>query len=490
MINIKPIQKYDCDVLIAGGGPAGSGLAYHLAKKGYKVIVAEAAIFPRDKVCGDGVSPIALAELHAMGITGTEKFARANEINKVGLFIKTDKVFINLSKPDHLPYHARIIPRIELDNWIYEAAKNAGATYHQSTRVCSYQIGTDAAVVQLKQGKQTYQLKAKVLVGADGSSSTIARQMNGAKPKEEFQLLGLRAYYENVNGPTDRVDIYFSGESFPGIFWMFPKGPDGANIGMAMISQTFPNKPAHVKELLTAHIHHNPDILERIGNGKITGKMDGWPIRFFNAQSRITGHRLLLAGDAAGLINPLSGDGIQYALLSARWAAHTLDGCLQKNDLSATALYDYRKKVDAELGYDFSLSNLLVQFPRNKTFTPVWMAILKVMISRAKEDEAYADIIAGIFEGTYPSHKALTPSFILKSILQGGKDIGKNLSHLLNHPAGIMNSGVNLSKTTFKILEEVKDHPAENGKWMLSTVKKTMVVAGHVIQQISKRNKD
>ena len=81
MITIKPVYKYDCDVLIAGGGPAGSILAYHLAKKGWKVIVAEAEIFPRDKVCGDGVSPVALAELHAMGITGTEKFAAANEIS-------------------------------------------------------------------------------------------------------------------------------------------------------------------------------------------------------------------------------------------------------------------------------------------------------------------------------------------------------------------------------------------------------------------------
>ena len=115
MISIKPIIKYDCDVLIAGGGPAGSGLAFHLATKGYKVIVVEAEKFPRDKVCGDGVSPIALAELHAMGITGTEKFALANEISKVGLFLKKDKVFINLSKPEHLPFHARIIPRIELD---------------------------------------------------------------------------------------------------------------------------------------------------------------------------------------------------------------------------------------------------------------------------------------------------------------------------------------------------------------------------------------
>src|SRR5215467_7469169 len=129
MITIKPIYKYDCDVLIAGGGPSGSALAYHLARKKFEVIVAEAERFPRDKVCGDGVSPIALSELDAMGIKKWKKFSLANEISEVGLFIKDDKVFINLSKPEHLPFHARIIPRIELDNWVYETAKKAGANY-------------------------------------------------------------------------------------------------------------------------------------------------------------------------------------------------------------------------------------------------------------------------------------------------------------------------------------------------------------------------
>ena len=88
MISIKQIHKYDCDVLIIGGGPAGSGLAYHLAKNNIKVIVAEAQKFPRDKICGDGVSPIALAELDAMGISSWKHFSMANEISKVGLFIK------------------------------------------------------------------------------------------------------------------------------------------------------------------------------------------------------------------------------------------------------------------------------------------------------------------------------------------------------------------------------------------------------------------
>ena len=313
--------------------------------------------------------------------------------------------------------------------------------------------------------------------------------MHGAKPKDEFQLLGLRTYYENVNGPTDRVDIYFTGESFPGIFWMFPKGPHAANIGMAMVSKTLPYKPTHVKELLAAHIKDNPDIAERIGSGKINGKIDGWPITFFNAQSSITGNRIMLVGDAAGLINPLSGDGVQYALLSARWASETLKACLQKNDFSAEALYAYRKKVDAEVGYDFALSNLLVQFPRNKTFTPVWMAILSVMISTAKKDKNYAGIIAGIFEGTYPSHKALTLSFITKSLKQGGKDFEKAVTEILKKPNSAIENGLQISQTALQILEGIKDHPREHGKWAINTASKTISVAGHVIKNIGRNKK-
>ncbi|MEO7960399.1 MAG: geranylgeranyl reductase family protein, partial [Ginsengibacter sp.] len=332
MINIQPVHKYDCDVLIAGGGPAGSALAYHLAKKGLKITVAEAGRFPRDKICGDGVSPIALAELDAMGIKKWKKFSLANEISKVGLFIKNDKVFINLSKPENLPFHARIIPRIELDNWIYKTAKKAGAQYLEDTRLIGYTVLPSGVTARLKQGTTSKQIRAKMIVGADGSSSVVARQLQGGKHADEFQLLGLRTYYENINGPADRVDIYFTEDSFPGIYWLFPKGPNGANIGMAAISATFPHKPENIKHLLARHLEQNSDIKERVGNGKAEGKIDGWILKFFNPKSILTGERLMLVGDAAGLINPSSGDGIQYALLSARWAAETLGVCFDADD--------------------------------------------------------------------------------------------------------------------------------------------------------------
>ncbi|NVK64651.1 MAG: geranylgeranyl reductase family protein [Flavobacteriales bacterium] len=484
MIRVTPKIKYDCDVMIVGAGPAGSGLAFHLASKGIKVTVVESAVFPRDKICGDGVSPIALAELDKMGITHTKEFDQTNEINKVGLFLKDDKVFIDLSKPDHLPYHARIIPRIELDNWIYTAAKNAGATYIEGTSVTEYLSSENGVVVHLKSGENKSTLKTKLLVGADGGNSTIARQLHGRKPNDEFQLLGLRAYYDNVNGPNDRVDIYFNEDGFPGIFWMFPVGEKGANVGIAMISKTFPSKPDHVKKILLAHIENNKDIKERIGEGELSDKIRGWPITFFNPKQKLSDNRIILIGEAAGLINPLSGDGIQYALLSARWASETIEECVKENRFSAQDLNKFTLKVKEEVAYDFSLSNLLVQFPRNKTFTKMWIKILTVMIAKAKEDKEYADTIAGIFEGTYPSYHALNLSFILKTLKQGGVELSNSFQEHLTDPQKSITTGAEMMELFTKIMSEVKDNPKQHLKWIADTVLKTGTVAKHVVKTV------
>jgi menaquinone-9 beta-reductase len=485
MINIQAVQKYDCDVLITGGGPGGSALAYSLAQKGIKTIVLEAQQFPRDKICGDGVSPIALAELHQLGITGLEAFARASEISKVGLFIKEEKAFIGLSKAPNLPFHARIIPRLQLDNWIYEAAKKQGAVYLENTRLVNYCITGNLVTAEVKQGSHSRQIRSKVIVGADGSNSTVARILNNAKPSENFQLLGLRAYYENVNGPSDRVDIFFTGDNFPGIYWMFPVGEHEANIGLAMVAGTMPKNETHVKTLLTNHVRQNKSIAERIGKGTLKGKISGWPLTFYNPGSPISGNRLLLIGDAAGLINPLSGDGIQYALLSARWASECLAGCVAKNDFSATALHAYREKVDKELGYDFALSSLLIQFARNKTLTSLWMEIMLVLIKRAREDKKYAAIIAGIFEGTHPSYKALTPDFILKTLLEGSMHIGlSTATGILRGPQYWLEKGKEAGHLASRIADSIKRDPSGNARWIAGLVTRGVSVAGHVIRNL------
>ncbi len=487
MIILKQKIAFDCDVLIVGGGPAGSALAYHLAKDGIQVIVAEAEKFPRDKVCGDGVSPIALAELHAMGITKTQTFKKANEIDEVGLFIRDDQAIIKLAKPEALPFHARIIPRKELDHLIFEAAQQAGAVFYEECRVSGYQITRDRVVTTYRRGRGEGRIVSKVIVGADGSRSVVARQLKGAKTNAAFQLLGLRAYYEGINGPKNRVDVYFSEENFPGIYWLFPKEEAGANVGMAMIYQTYPQRQGQVKQLFENHLSNNPDLRRRIGDGFSESKIEGWPITFYDAKSPVIAGRLMLVGEAAGLINPLSGDGIQYSLLSARWAADCLKSCHASSDYSMTSLNTYKQKLDAELSHDFAVSNLMVHFARNKTLTPVLMRLLGILISRAKTDQGFAEIVAGIFEGTYPSYKALSPDFIVKVLLQAGIDLKDYLGRTGRDSGQLKQDISQILRALIKTAGEISGDRKVHSEWLMGVAGKTLAVSKHTVARVLSR---
>ena len=485
MISIQPIHKYDCDVVIVGGGPAGSSLAYHLAKQGIRVKVIEAEKFPRDKTCGDAVSRVALQELKEMGITDLTAFANANVVNDVALFIEEEIISVGLSKPKDEMLRGRVIPRYLLDNWIYEAAKNEGAIYLENTRLASYKVNDNCVIATVKNKEGEKFIKAKMIVGADGSNSTVARQMHGTKADERYQLLGLRTYYEGVSGPVDRCDIYFSKENFPGLFWFFPTGDGKANVGSAMISTTLPQNDKHARTLLANQIEGNKFLKERIGNGKMKGKINGWPLTFQSPKHTVVSERIILVGDAAGLINPLSGDGIQYALLSGRWAAETITNCVKENDFSFQALSAYKQTLQKEMAYDMAVSNLMIKITRNRTFTNLWMEVLKIVFERAKVDKEYAAVIAGIFDGTLPSYKALSPSFLLKSVLQGGLYAGTaTANNIMQGPASWQQKASEASTMISLMLQNIKAHPKEQVSWLAGIAKTGIDVSGHIINHI------
>jgi geranylgeranyl reductase family protein len=412
--------EYDADVLIVGGGPSGSVCAFYLAKAGKKVIIIDSANFPRDKICGDFVSPIGLNELKKVGIWDLDGFEKTNLIFGATVFINGERLITNrLPQIKGLPNHGRVIPRVILDNWLIEAAKEQGAEIVTPCKFKHYSVHENHVMITCEQNGYEKQFVVKVLIGADGSNSRVARIFRGEKLKPKNRIVAVRAYYENLNCHSTQAELFFSSKCFPGYFWFFPTSATTANVGIGMMLESFPKEEKNLQTLLMDMIENDLSFKAKIGKGKIVNRVVGFPLSIYNPNSTIVKDRVLLVGDAAGLVNSINGEGMQYAMQSGRWAAESLIQCLTKNNLSSNSLKIYETKVRNEIGLDMSIANIVMQFICNRNLNRLWLKLLTIMIVQAKRDERYANIAGGILAGMVPTSTAIKFYFVRKSLIRG-----------------------------------------------------------------------
>jgi geranylgeranyl reductase family protein len=482
MISIK--QSNDYDVLIAGAGPAGAVTAFYLAQAGYKVCLVDKQSFPRDKVCGDFVGPVGLVELLRLGITRDAAYQQSNKIDQASLYLDGHElVSATIPVLPGLPPFGRVIPRIQLDQWILNAACNAGANFLGGYRVKDIQQRNGSVAVVVGRGKKTSHLRARLLIGADGSNSIVARTLRGRTPPDHARIVAVRAYYENVAGPQNRCDLYFSGNSFPGYCWLFPAGDGVANVGVGVASQTIPEGKFALKSLLQQLIGEDQALGWRLQHAKLVTKVAGWPLTTYDHRLPIVWDRVMLIGDAAGLINPLNGEGIQYALLSGRWAAYYAIQGLYHDQLSKQHLLAYVRTVEHELRYDMAISNMIVQLIRNRTLAPVWLRALNIIGNAAREQPDYASIAGGVLAGLIPASNLLGYQIIAGTIKQAALTMGSEaLSRSIADPLGSMQYGIRASKSGVKMAVETMCDPVGSAKWGLGVTAN----AAELVQQYYK----
>jgi len=354
-----------------------------------------------------------------IGVADLIEFQKTNIITSAAVYIDGNQLITkNIPNVEGMLNYGRVIPRAILDSLILEAARKKGAEIITPCKLKHYTVYEDKVIVECMRENENTTFSVKLLVGADGSNSTVARIMNGKNISPENRIVAVRAYYENVNCIPNQAELYFSSKSFPGYYWFFPTGPSTANLGVGMMLESFPKKEINLKKLLTDLIESDLSLKTKIGDGKLVDKIAGWPLSIYNPDAFIVKDRILLTGDAAGLVNSINGEGIQYALQSGRWAAESLITCLSSNNLNAEALKIFDLKVRREIGYDMSLSNLVLQFIRNRNFNPLWIKLLRIFIAQAKNDEKYMTIAGGILAGMVPINRAISFYFIWKSIFQ------------------------------------------------------------------------
>jgi flavin-dependent dehydrogenase len=310
-------------------------------------------------------------------------------------------------------------------------------------------------------------LRARLLVGADGSSSTVARVLRGAPPPREDRIVAVRAYFEDVKGPHDTLDLYFTGDSFPGYYWLFPTGRGTANVGLGMALETVPAHVETLRPLLLRLIERDKALARRLEDARLVGKIIGWPLMTYDPKLPIVGDNVMLVGDAAGLINPLNGEGIQYALLSGGWAAETAARCAERGDFTASVLAPYCARVERELRYDMALARVIIQFISNRALNPVWLEALWIITARARHDDEYARVAGGILAGIVPAREAISLRIIGATLEQAALSLG--VSAALTAAAGPFRwggLGIETAQVGFQFAYDAARDPAAFASWI------------------------
>ncbi len=344
------------DVLIVGAGPAGSTAALTLKNSGLQIALIDKEAFPRDKICGDAVSSIAkriLRQIDPALETSLLDFAPKTHITKAKLYSpKFQSLEIGFNKVGHC------IRRKDFDNWLFQlATDNPMLHVYNHAKIRDVNVNAQEAEVVLADGTQ---LKAKVLLGCDGAHSIVAKKMAGFKVDRKHYSGAVRQYYRNVEGlEGNALEVYFLKGYLPGYFWIFPLSNNEANVGFGMLSETIADKKVDLKRSLEEIINKIPEVRDRFKNAQPLEEVKGFGLPLGSKKYNISGERFMLCGDAASLIDPFSGEGIETAMESGKFAAEQILESIGKNDFSAIALKSYDERVYQKMWNNFKSHYLL-----------------------------------------------------------------------------------------------------------------------------------
>jgi geranylgeranyl reductase family protein len=342
------------DVAVVGAGPGGSAAAYYLSKRGLGVALLDRAAFPRDKTCGDGLTPRAVGVLQDIGILD-DLLAIGQRIGGVEI-VAPDGYALAASVPARggLAAPMLIVPRVTLDDALRRRAVGSGARFEGETLVTNIQQSTHGVVVSGRRAGRPFVTAARLCIIATGASTALLARL-GLIAKAPQMMLAARAYYDGTRLLDDRIQIRFDGVPLPGYGWVFPLSATSANVGVGYFPRGFTlrRRPPNAGVALQAFVRGR-GVTALLDGARRAGSAKGYPLRVDFPEAATSRERVLLVGEAAGLVNPLTGEGIDYALESAQIAAECAAGALSQDRPAGGTASEYDQAVRARFGRLFT----------------------------------------------------------------------------------------------------------------------------------------
>lgn len=379
------------DVLVIGAGPAGSSAAAWAARAGKQVVIIDKEKFPRDKACGDGLTPRAIKELSALGLgEWLETKPRNIGLRAAGF---GQELLLPWKSPS-LPEWGSSVPRTELDNKILDVARTSGATVHDGVAAQDVEL-IDGAIksVIAHQGDDVVRYNAKHVIIADGVRSQLGRKLNRVWHRDTAYGVAARAYIksERHDDPWISSHLELRGEKnevLSGYGWIFPQGNGEVNIGVGTLATQRRPADVNLRALMSQYTE------QQRAHWKLEGDLRlPWSamLPMGGAVSGVAGKNYMFIGDAAGCVNPLNGEGIDYGLETGRLAVAMLD---TTRDFSNS----WPEELRHQYGYAFSIARRLAGYltipgllpalgPIGMRSTALMKVALRVMGNLVTEDD-------------------------------------------------------------------------------------------------------
>jgi menaquinone-9 beta-reductase len=367
----RPRDTDQADVIVVGAGPAGSATAYYLARTGLDVLLLEKSRFPREKVCGDGLTPRGVKALVAMGISVSEQdgWVRNKGLRVIGAGKRMELAWPELSS---YPGYGLVRPRTDLDQMLAHRARQAGARLQEGVTVTGPVlddrsgriIGVTARPSAADTGERAY--TARVIVAADGNSSRLSVAMGLRKRDDRPLGVAVRTYYQSPRHDDDYLeswlDLWDGDRLLPGYGWIFGMGDGTSNVGLGLLNTSTAFGHTDYHALLRRWLKGMPaewGFTEENRTQPVRGA--ALPMGFNRTPHYFNG--LLLVGDAGGMVNPFNGEGIAYAMESGEILARTIAQALARARRAETerVLAEYPRTLSEAYGGYYALGRTFVK---------------------------------------------------------------------------------------------------------------------------------
>jgi menaquinone-9 beta-reductase len=468
------------DVIVVGAGPGGSSAASFLARRGISTLLLDRAAFPREKVCGDGLTPQALYWVDRLGCADEVLAATNSCIKRCDLYINGTYLLTGGFPDDTMyPDFAVILDRRRFDDILLRNAIAHGARFEAKQSVRSLERDGDLMRVIAEANGAPVEHRGRIVIGADGVSSVVSRSI-GNTLKDGATAVSLRTYYRGVEHDGSPIKVYFDRKFFPGYGWIFVDDDGFANVGLGYaFDPTFPVLDG-LRQVFQTFL--DTDLAPMLARASQCGAVSGGAASFYRPRSIVADH-VMLVGDAANRADPLNGGGIHKAMESAFFASEAAAHALSIGDVSRASLAVYEERLSEHFDLDWRTAELFLSVAKNPALKDFCLFLLTQIGRLTTRDRQFQEFCSGVFSGVIAQSACLSPRALYHAF---PRNPDAWLS-LLESPGGLTRGSARFALDAFGSLASagfrLAASPLRNVQWGMEVATKAAALAERHVRE-------